>query len=143
MATTTAKTRQEVDNMSKADRLWDSLSYSYGRKGDMLNKEYDRAYSQADRQALSRGMQRSTYNNQTLANVNENRINALNDNQSALIADYENRLGQLEEQEWQQDFQERQFAKNQRQYNENLAWDKEKAATTARNATPLPITSGT
>jgi hypothetical protein len=118
MATTTAKTKDEVNNMSRADRLWDSLSYSYGRKGDLLSKEYDKARSQADRQALSRGMQRSSYNNQVLANIDENRINALNDNQSALIADYENRLGDIEDKEWERDFQERQFAANR----EDAAW---------------------
>jgi hypothetical protein len=118
LASTTAKTKDEVNNMSRADRLWDSLSYSYGRKGDLLSKEYDKARSQADRQALSRGMQRSSYNNQVLANIDENRINALNDNQSALIADYENRLGDIEDKEWERDFQERQFAANR----EDAAW---------------------
>ena len=32
-------------------------------------QEYDAAYAQADRQALTRGMQRSSFNNQTLSNI--------------------------------------------------------------------------
>ena len=132
MATTTAKTRQDVDNMTRADRLYDSLNYTYGKKGEMLEQQYDKAFSQADRQALGRGMQRSSYNNQVLANINKQKIDALNDNQSAFIADYENRLGDIEEKEWEQNFQEKQFAENQRQFDTGLAWQKEQA-TTANN----------
>ena len=76
MATTTARTQQDVDNMSKKDRLWDSLNYSYGLKREDSERQYDKAYSQADRQALSRGMQRSSYNAQNLANINQQKINA-------------------------------------------------------------------
>lgn len=121
MATTTAKTKEDVNNMSKADRLWDSLNYSYDRKGERLAKEYNRARSQADRQALTRGMQRSSYNAQVLANIDQNRIDALNDNQSALIADYENRLGEIEQQEAEAERWERQFAASR----EDAAWNKE------------------
>ena len=129
MAMTTARNKQEVDDMTKADRLYDSLKYTYGKKGEMIGQQYDKAFSQADRQALSRGMQRSSYNNQVLANLNKQRIDALNDNESAMIADYENRLADIENQEWQQDMQERQFAETQRQYDTGLAWQKEQAAT--------------
>jgi len=127
MATTVAKNKKDVDQMDKRERLYDSLSYSYGNKGERISKEYDKAYSQADRQALSRGMQRSSYNNQTLANINKQKIDALNDNESAMIADYENRLQDIEAQELAADQWERQFAENQRQYNESLAFQKAEA----------------
>lgn len=128
MATTTAKTKKDVDEMSKADRLYDSLSYSYGKKGERIEKEYNKAYSQADRQALSRGMQRSSWNGQTLAGINAQKINALNDNESNLIADYENRLFDIENKEQEQANWEKQFSENQRQYNENMAYSRERAA---------------
>ena len=121
MASTTARTQQDVDNMSKKDRLWDSLNYSYGKKRESSEREYDRAYSQADRQALSRGMQRSSYNAQNLANINQRKIEASNDIWDTQIADYENRLGALEQQEAEADRWERQFAASR----EDAAWNKD------------------
>ena len=137
MATTVAKNKKDVDQMDKRERLYDSLSYTYGKKGEKLSQEYDKAYSQADRQALSRGMQRSSYNNQTLANINKQRIDALDDNESAMIADYENRLQDIEAQELAADQWERQFAEGQRQYDTSLAFQQAEAdraqANTDRN----------
>ena len=46
------------------------LGTTYGNQITASQKEYASTYSQAGRETLSRGMQRSTYNNQTLANVN-------------------------------------------------------------------------
>jgi len=139
MATTTARTQQDVDNMTKKDRLWDSLNYSYGLKREDSDKAYDKAYSQADRQALSRGMGRSSYNNQTLANINQQKIDAQNQIWDTQIADYENRLGDIEQQELENERWERQFAANredaawnqafnEKQFNagrEDAAWNKE------------------
>lgn len=119
MASTVAKTKQDVDNMSVRDRLYDSLSYTYGKKGERISSEYDKAKSAADRQSLSRGMQRSYYTNQTLANIDKQKIDALDDNESALIADYENRLMAADQQQAQQDQWERQFAANR----EDTAWN--------------------
>lgn len=121
MATTTARTKADVDSMSKKDRLWDSLNYSYGKKRESSDKSYDQAYSQADRQALGRGMQRSSYNAQNLANINQRKVEAQNDIWDSQIADYENRLGQLEQQEEEADRWERQFAAGR----EDAAWNKE------------------
>ena len=95
---TTAKNRTDVENMSARDRLWDSLSNAYGTKTKQSNEAFDKAYSEADRLALGRGMQRSSYNLQNLANINKQKIDAANEISSELIADYENRLGQLEQQ---------------------------------------------
>ena len=120
MATTVAKTKQDVDNMSLRDRLYDSLNYSYGKKGERISSEYDKAQSAANRQALSRGMQRSYYSGQTAANIDKQRIDALNDNESALIADYENRLLAAEQQEAANEQWERQFAAGR----EDADWNK-------------------
>ena len=114
-----AKTKQEVEQQSKKDRLWDSLDYSYGEQRKASDKAYDQARSQADRQALSRGMQRSSYNNQTLANIDKQKIDAQQNIYNAQIADYQNRLTDLENQEKEDERWERQFAEGQRQFNES------------------------
>ena len=47
----------------------ESLAPSYDRQLEESRKAYEQAYSKVDRQALSRGMQRSSYNAQVLANL--------------------------------------------------------------------------
>ena len=128
MATTnTKKTKETVENMTARDRLWDSLDYSYGKKRDESNTAYDKAIAQQDRAMLGRGMQRSSYNAQTMANMRNEQVKAANDIYDAQIADYENRLADIEQQEKQDEQWERQFAESQRQFNENLAYQKERA----------------
>ena len=105
MATTTARNKQDVNSMERADRIWDSLNYSYGKKRESSDEAYDKAISQADRHALSRGMQRSSYNNQVLGNLGSQKVKAQNDIWDAQIADYENRLQQIEENEAARAFQ--------------------------------------
>ena len=100
-----ALTKEEVDQQDSKTRLWQSLSDSYGKQLEQSNSAYDKAISQADRQALSRGMQRSSYNNATLANLQNQKVKAQNDINSALIADYQNRLAQQEETEAARAFQ--------------------------------------
>lgn len=128
MATTTARTKDDVDNMTVRDRLWDSLSYSYGKKRENSDEQFRRAYSQADRQMLSRGMQRSSYGAQTLANLDKQRVDAQNDIYDSQIADYENRLYQLERDEKADEQWKQQFDEGVRQYNENMGFQRERAA---------------
>ena len=78
--------QEEVDQQDSKTRLWQSLEQSYGRQREQSNEAYDKAISQADRQALSRGMQRSSYNNATLANLQDQKVKAQNDITSAQIA---------------------------------------------------------
>lgn len=47
-----------------------SLQAAYDEQRENSLRQYRRTYSQADRQLLSRGMQRSSYGNSTLANIN-------------------------------------------------------------------------
>lgn len=110
-----ATTQADVDAQDSRTRLWQSLNYSYGNQIRESDKSYDQAYSQADRQALSRGMQRSSYNAQTLANLNNQKIEAQNNIRAAQIADYQNRISQLEQQEAENERWEREFAANQEQ----------------------------
>ena len=127
-ATTKARTKEDVDQMSAQGRVWDSLNYSYGQKRDSSNQEFAKAYSQADRQLLGRGMQRSSYGAQTLANIDKQRIDASNDIWNQQIADYENRLYQIERDEKADQQWQAQFDEGQRQFNENLGFQKERAA---------------
>lgn len=124
---TTAQNKQDVDEMSKADRLWDSLSYSYGKQQEASNKSYDKAISQQDRAMVGRGMQRSSYGMNTLAGLRNQKINAANDIDSQKIADYENRLYQLEKDEDEKAYRDKTFEEQVRQFNENLGFQKSEA----------------
>ena len=118
---TTARTRQDVDNMSTEDQIWDSLSNKYGLKKDEITESYNQAFSQLNNQMLSRGMQRSSYGNQLLGNMMEKRNKAYAANTSELIAAYEDRLLQEKDKAWQRDYQERSLAQNQAQFEASQA----------------------
>ena len=145
MAATTAKTRQDVENQSARERLWDSLNYTYGQRGEELAQNYNQAISQSNNAMLKRGMQRSSYGAQINANLLNQKNKALAGNTSEMIAAYQDRLGQIEQQEQEQSNWERTFAENQRQFNENLGfqksesqrqqsnWEKEFGETTKQN----------
>jgi hypothetical protein len=64
-----AQQAQQTTDLSLQQQLANQASM-YDRQLTQNAENYRRAYSQADRQALGRGMQRSSYNAQTLANVN-------------------------------------------------------------------------
>ena len=59
------------------------LQQTYDRQRKDSAEQYRQAYSQADRHSLSRGMQRSSYNNQTLANIDQKAAEAQQDIQNA------------------------------------------------------------
>ena len=122
-----AMTKEDVDQQDSRTRLWQSLDYGYGNKIKKSNEDYDNAISETDRQAQSRGMGRSSYNNQTMANLRDKKVEAANDIRSEQIADYQSRVGDIENQEKEDERWERQFAENQRQYNENLAFQQGEA----------------
>lgn len=114
---TLAKSQSDVDSMTVRDRYWDSLNYSYGQQRAASDQSYDNAISQQDRQALARGMQRSSYNAATQANLQSKKVQAQNDIYASQIADYEKQLYQIERDEvsdaqWQAEFDE-----NVRQFN--------------------------
>lgn len=72
-------TKKDLENMEAKDRFWNALEYSYGKQVDKSNEDFRRAYSQASNQMLSRGMQRSSYGAQTLANLQTKGVEAAND----------------------------------------------------------------
>lgn len=119
MATTlrdqiSAKNRAEVEAQTAPDQMWESMSNQYDQQAKQIQQGYDRAYSQADNQLLSRGMGRSSYGAQVLANVNQQGLQAQTENHNNLIAAYQNWLAnyntQQEQFQWQKDSADRQIA---------------------------------
>ena len=114
----TATGTSSLDEAKK--RLLDSLDYTYGRKQELSNQSYDRSISQTDNAMLSRGMQRSSYSQQVLANMAKQKIEAAGDIESEKIAAYNTGVNQLEQQEREQQNWEKNYALQQ----ENLAQQK-------------------
>lgn len=71
-----AKRQQEQNDLALQQQA-EGLQATYDKQRDASRKSYSQAYSQADRHALSRGMQRSSYNAQVLANLSEQGAKAL------------------------------------------------------------------
>jgi hypothetical protein len=62
--------QQAYDTSEQAiDRQLSSLGATYAKQKEESTKQYNQVRSQADRQALSRGMQLSSYNNATQSNI--------------------------------------------------------------------------
>ena len=121
-----AASASDVQAQDAKTRLWQSLENSYDQQRQQSNESYDQAISQADRQMLSRGMGRSSYAGQTLANMQQKKIEAENQITGNQIADYQNRLTQLEQQELENERWERQF--NYQQSRDTVAdeqWQKQ------------------
>ena len=94
-----AQTAADVNAQDSRTRLWQSLDYTYGKQLEESDKAYDKAIAQTDRTAMGRGMGRSSYNSQIMANMQNEKVNAANDIRSAQIADYQNRISEIENQE--------------------------------------------
>ena len=75
---TAAQIAQERDDLALAQQAA-ALDTTYNKVRDASAKDYRRAYSQADRQMMSRGMQRSSYGAQTLANLAQEGVEAQRD----------------------------------------------------------------
>lgn len=104
-----ALTNEDVNAQDSKTRLWQSLSTTYGQRTEDSNKAYDQNIAAADRAAQQRGMGRSSYNLQTMANLGQEKATAADRINRELIADYQNRLSDLEAQERQEAFQREQF----------------------------------
>ena len=115
-----AMTAEDVNNQDSRTRLWQSLKTGYDYQKENTAQAYDQNRSAADRAALQRGMGRSSYNLQTMANIDTEKAKALTQIDQNLIADYQNRIGQLEQQEAENERWEREFAANR----EDAAWNK-------------------
>lgn len=98
-----ATSKKSVDKQDAATRLWQSLSTTYGARTRESDKQYDLNRNAADRAAIQRGMGRSSYNLATMANINNEKAEAADRIQQELIADYQNRLNDLDNQEFQRE----------------------------------------
>ena len=154
------KAKQAIEEMSARDRVWEGLKYGYEKQAEQSDAGYNRDISGEENAQMKRGMQRSSYGRQIIAGLRNQKMQARNDLGKALIADYGNRLYQIErdekaDEQWQMGFDEgvRQFNENMgfqreratvqdrqwqmgfdegvRQFNENMAWNRENAATQA------------
>lgn len=88
--------KQEYSDM--IDAYSDAINVSYDRQRDESARTYARNYAQADTNALSRGMGRSSYAMQTLANINKEKADAASsiwDRQSEDIMKYASSLQQF------------------------------------------------
>lgn len=118
-----ALTNEDVNGQDSRTRLWQSLSTTYGKRTEDSNKAYDQNIAAADRAAQQRGMGRSSYNLQTMANLGKEKATAADRINSELIADYQNRLSDLEAQERQEAFQREQFEyQKERDQNADQQW---------------------
>ena len=104
-----ATTAEDVNAQDTRTRLWQSLNNSYNAQREQSDKSYDQAISNMDTQLMKRGMQRSSYGMQTLANMGQEKIKAQNDIYNNQIADYQNRLNTLEQQEKEEEWKQKQF----------------------------------
>lgn len=141
-----AKTVEDVNNQDARTRLWQSLNTTYTNQMEESDKAYDKSISQQNNAMLARGMGRSSYAGQIAANMYDDKNRARNKLGEALIADYQNRISDIENQEKEDERWERQFAETQKQnewqrnYQEaetartQANWEKEYAANRADTA---------
>ena len=83
--------QQEYDrNVAALEKELSGLDRIYDKQREQSEKNYARAYSQADREILRKGMQRSSYGAQTLANLQTEGAEALQGIADAEAAQREN-----------------------------------------------------
>jgi len=103
-----------VEAQTAPDQMWESMSNQYDQQAKQIQQAYARTYSQADNQLLSRGMGRSSYGGQVLANIGQQEIEAQTQNHNDLIAAYQNWLSnyntQQEQFQWEKDQAAQQIA---------------------------------
>ena len=118
-----ALTNEDVNAQDSRTRLWQSLATTYGQRTEDSNKAYDQNIAAAGRAAQQRGMGRSSYALQTMANLGTEKATAADRINRELIADYQGRLSDLEAQERQEAFQREQFEyQKERDTNADQQW---------------------
>jgi hypothetical protein len=104
-----AKTARDVNNQDARTRLWQSLNNTYSNQMEESDKAYDKAISQQDNAMLARGMGRSSYAGQIMANMQSDKVSARNKLGESLIADYQNRITDLEAKEQENEWRQKEF----------------------------------
>lgn len=108
-----ATTQADVDSQDAKTRAWQSLETAYGQRIDESNKAYEQNKIAADMAALQRGMGRSSYALQTAANIDQQKATAADRIRGEMIADYQNRASQIDQQELENQRYEQQWAYQQ------------------------------
>ena len=103
-------------NKSALNQQLAGLQQSYDKEREATAENYRKTASQTDRYSLSRGMQRSSYNNATIANIGLKGNKALGDIDAAQRT-AEGNIGE------QKKLLEQQYIRQQNQYNQNQAND--------------------
>lgn len=103
-------------NKSALNQQLAGLQQSYDKEREATAENYRKTASQTDRYSLSRGMQRSSYNNATIANIGLKGNKALGDIDAAQRT-AESNIGE------QKKLLEQQYIRQQNQYNQNQAND--------------------
>ena len=101
---------------SALDQQLAGLQQSYDKERESTAENYRKTASQTDRYSLSRGMQRSSYNNATIANIGLKGNKALGDIDAAQRT-AEGNIGE------QKKLLDQQYARQLNQYNQNQAND--------------------
>ena len=110
-----------ADRQDARTRLWQSLNTTYNDAIEQSNLAYQQNYVDADLQAQSRGMGRSSYNNQTLAKINNEKVNAANKLNAQKISAYQQGLNELDQQAQQQANWQAQFDQSNQQWSQQMA----------------------
>ena len=116
-----AQTVNDVLNQDTYTRGYQSVMYPYMQQIEKSNKAYDKEIANSDMRALARGMQRSSYNIATQANLGKEKVNAANEIANTGIAAFQNWMNQQEQQEKENERWEREFAANR----EDADWSKQ------------------
>ena len=98
------------------DDLRSAYDTSAQRQIEASDESFQQAIANADHNALSRGMQRSSYNNATLAKLEADKVRAQNNIRENTEAAFNQAVVNRENQIWQQNFQESQAAQQQQNW---------------------------
>ena len=114
---TYAQSKEQIDQMSLRDRLWDAFNFTYGQQRRASDEQFANQISQQNRGMVSRGMQRSSYGAATEANMRNKQVQAQNDIYGQQLAAYEQALLNVEQQEREAEQWQKEFEEGQRQFN--------------------------
>ena len=117
----TAKTKQDVQNQSSRERVWDELEAKYSQERAESDKAYDQNKAAFTRGLIATGKQRSSYGSQIAANYDKEKINAQNKSYENQIAAYQSALNTIEQQEADERYRQQQLKLQQAQLDQQQA----------------------
>ena len=112
---------QDVAGQDPLTRAWQMYSTAGEQQKKASDKRYAENYAAADNQAMSRGMGRSSFNNQTLANINQQKSEAAAQIDANTVASFQQFANDYQQQLQQQQHSKAEFEANQQAQNQNAA----------------------